>query len=86
MIDRLGVIGCLGKRSTAKTYELCEPNRRDSRRRSNREIKRMLYLAVNPIPGPVPDRRGGWWPVPLPGAEVDSKAPLANVAHSAREG
>ena len=58
----------------------------DSLRRSNREIKRMLYLAVHPIHGPVPDRRGGWSPVPQPGAEIDSKAPLANVAHSAREG
>jgi len=58
----------------------------DSLRRSNREIKRMLYLAVHPIHGPVPDRRGGWSPLPQPGAEVDSKAREANITHSAREG
>jgi hypothetical protein len=35
----------------------------DSLRRSNREVKRMLYLAVHPVHGPVPDRRGGWSPM-----------------------
>ena len=46
----------------------------DSLRRNSREVTRMLYLAVHPIHAPVPDRRGGWSPVPASGANLDTTA------------
>jgi glycosyltransferase involved in cell wall biosynthesis len=54
----------------------------DSLRRSSREIKRMLYLAVHPTHGPVPDRRGGWSPGPAVGAALDTPSPVKVTASS----
>jgi glycosyltransferase involved in cell wall biosynthesis len=58
----------------------------DSLRRSSREMKRMLYLAVHPTHGPVPDRRGGGWHIARSGAEPDTRVPMEVPASSGRNG
>ena len=58
----------------------------DSLRRNSREMRRMLYLAVNPTHGPVPDRRGGWSPGPPSGAALDTPSPVKVTTSSEWEG
>ncbi len=57
----------------------------DSLRRSNREMKRMLYVAVHPTHGPVYDRRGGGSQLPWSVPEPDTTVPVTVPANSQRE-